>query len=538
MAPPPSHSQTVLPAQNLVLDRIEHVGSRFLVDVHIQQPARCPACGWLSQSRHSAYVRRLKDLPWQGLAVELRLKTRRFRCRNRACTRKIFAEPLPEVARSHARWTARVGEIIRLIGYTAGGLPGSCILDRLAIPVSDDTVIRTVKVSNAASADGPIRHIGVDDWAWRKGHRYGTILVDLDKHQVVDLLPDRSVKSLQAWLENHPSVEVITRDRCGIYAEAAELGAVNAIQVADRFHLFLNLSTAIERSLEERNRELCLPDPIPEQQAVPPPSERRTTLEEQRKQQRRQRRHDRYERVVELHRLGHTQQAISLKVGIQRKTIRCWLRAGQFPERKPATGRRSHVREFHAYLQQRWNQGCHNATRLFQEIRASGYRGSRQMVSHYVSSWRANPGSLSSLKKRRLDRIAPRHAAILTCRPTERLSEQQRILFEQVAVNCPTIRSMRFLALDFREAIATQDADGILQWIRTATQSGIGPLVRFAFGLKKDFNAVIAAVETSWSNGQTEGQINRLKAIKRQMYGRAGFHLLRARVLPYNAMAP
>jgi transposase len=286
----------------------------------------------------------------------------------------------------------------------------------------------------------------------------------LDKHQVIDLLADRSVESLQAWLEKHPDVEVITRDRCGTYAEAAEQGAAHAVQVADRFHLYLNLSTAIERSLEERSRELCLPDPAPEQEAIeiPPPSERRTTLEEQRKQQRRQRRHERYERVLELHRQGHTQRAISLEVGIQRKTIRRWLRAGQFPERKPVTGRRSHVREFHEYLRQRWNQGCHNATRLFQEIQARGYRGSRQMVSHHVSSWRANPRSGSSSKKRRLDRIAPKHAAILTCRPTERLSEEQRILFEQVAVNCPIIRSMRFLALDFREAIATQDTDGML----------------------------------------------------------------------------
>ena len=128
MAPPPSHSQAVLPAQNLVLDRIEHVDGRFLVDVHVQQPAYCPACGKLSRSRHSAYLRRLKDLPWQGCAVELRLKARRFRCRNRACDRKIFAEPIPEVAQSHARWTTRVGGIVRLIGYTAGGLPGSRVL--------------------------------------------------------------------------------------------------------------------------------------------------------------------------------------------------------------------------------------------------------------------------------------------------------------------------------------------------------------------------------------------------------------------------
>jgi transposase len=540
MALPPSHSQTVLPAQDLVLDKIERVDGRFLVDVHVRQAARCPACGKLSRSRHSTYFRRLKDLPWQGCAVELRLKARRFRCRNRACARKIFAEPIPEVARSHARWTTRVGEIIRLIGYTAGGLPGSRILDRLAIPISDDTVIRMVKASGDASADDPVRHLGVDDWAWRKGQSYGTILVDLDKRQVIDLLPDRSVEGLQSWLEKHPGVEVITRDRCGIYAEAAEQGAANAVQVADRFHLFLNLSTALERALEERSRELCLPDSAPEQEAVqaPPPSQVRTTLEEQRKQQRRQRRHERYERVIELHRLGHTQRAISLEVGIERKTIRRWLRARQFPERKPATGRRSHVREFHEYLQHRWNEGCHNATRLFHEIRARGYRGSRQMVSNYVSSWRVSPRFRSSSKKRKLDRIAPKHAAILTCRPTERLSEQQRTLFDRVAVNCPSIRSMRFLALDFREAITNKDSDGMLHWIRTTTQSGIGPLVRFAYGLRKDFKAVISAVETSWSNGQTEGQINRLKAIKRQMYGRAGFRLLRARVLPYRAMAP
>jgi transposase len=540
MARPPSHSQAVLPAQELVLDKIERVDDRFLVDVHVQQASHCPVCGRLSRSRHSAYVRRLKDLPWQGCAVELRLKIRRFRCLNRACARKIFAEPIPEVARSHARWTTRVGEIIRLIGYTAGGLPGSRILDRLAIPISDDTVTRFVKVSSDRSASDAIRHLGVDDWAWRKGHSYGTILVDLDKRQVIDLLPDRSVESLQAWLERHPGVEVISRDRCGIYAEAAQQGAASALQVADRFHLILNLSTAIERALEERNRELCLISQAPEQQAVevPPPSERRTTLEQQRKQQRRQRRHERYERVMELHRLGHTQRAISVEVGIVRKTIRRWLRAGQFPERKPVAGRRSHVREFHEYLQQRWNQGCHNATRLFQEIQARGYRGSRQMVSNHVSSWRAIPRSRSSSKKRRLDRIAPKHAAILTCRPTERLSEQQRILFEQVAINCPIIRSMRFLALDFRQAVLEKDGDGMLHWIRTAAQSGIGPLVRFAYGLRRDFKAVIAAVETSWSNGQTEGQINRLKAIKRQMYGRAGFRLLRARVLPYQAMAP
>jgi transposase len=537
MAPPPSHSQAVLPGPALLLDSIERVNDRFLLNVHIQQFPRCPACGKLSRSRHSTYLRRLRDLPWQGCEVELRLKARRFRCRNQACSRKIFAEPIPEVARSRARWTARVSEIIGLIGYTAGGLPGSRILDRLAIPISDDTVLRIVKASGEASVSDPVRHLGVDDWAWRKGQSYGTILVDLDRHRVVDLLPDRSSEAVTAWLKTHPGVEIVSRDRCGIYAEAAQLGATGALQVADRFHLIVNLSAAVERALEERSTELHLPSEIPSSGCVEVPRERRPTVAERQKQQRRDRRRQRYQRVVELHQLGYTQRAISTELSIQRKTVRRWLRGGQFPERKSAVGRRSHVREFHEYLERRWNEGCHNATRLFQEIHAQGYRGCRQMVSHHVSSWRHKSSPPTSGKKK-AHRIAPKHAAILACKPPERLSEQQRILFERVAANCPSARSLHVLALDFREAIASKDRDGMLHWIRTAAQSGIGPLIRFAYGLKKDLNAVLAAVETPWSNGQTEGQINRLKAVKRQMYGRAGFQLLRARVLPYQAMAP
>jgi hypothetical protein len=157
-------------------------------------------------------------------------------------------------------------------------------------------VLRTVKSSSEATARDPVWHLGVDDWAWRKGQSYGTILVDLDKRKVVDLLPDRSVEGLQAWLEKHSGMEVITRDRCGIYAEAAEQGAPNAVQVADRFHLFLNLSTAVERTLEERSRELCISDEAPAPVQATSPDERRTTLVEQRKQQRRQRRQERYER--------------------------------------------------------------------------------------------------------------------------------------------------------------------------------------------------------------------------------------------------
>jgi transposase len=432
-----------------------------------------------------------------------------------------------------------LADIVRLIGFVAGGLPGSRLLARLAIETSDDTVLRRVKMRPQSHAiDEPIRSLGVDDWAWRKGQDYGTILVDLERHRVVDLLPGRSAEELAGWLAQHPTVSVISRDRSGLYAEGAQLGAPNSTQVADRFHLVLNLSAAVERALEERSSQLQLPA------ATPPPEEQpqskhlspsQATAQEVRKQQRRQRRLERYEQVVQLHREGHSQKAISRLLQIQRKTIRRWLRTGHFPERKRPVRKPAKVTDFADYLQKRWAEGCHNATKLFQEIRAQGYRGQRSMVAQFVSAWRKRtPLSRSDHPQR----FAPKHVAILTTKSPDRLTEEQGSLLNRLSVSCPVLPSMRALALEFREALSSKDGRQMLWWIHNAKQCGIGSLVRFAFGLQKDLSAVLAAVETPWSNGQVEGQVNRLKTIKRQMYGRAGFGLLRARVLPFAPTTP
>src|SRR5438034_4320447 len=214
MATPPSHSQSVLPnSQILLLDRIDRNEDGFTLEVRSRcQLPRCPACGELSRSCHSHYCRHLQDLPWQGLSVRIRLKARRFRCRNPGCGRKVFVERIPEVALPHARQTHRLADIDRLIGFVVGGLPGSRLLARLAITTSDDTVLRRVKMrAPSDSTDNPIRSLGVDDWAWRKGQDYGTILVDLDRHRVADLLPGRSAEELAEWLTQHPTINVISR---------------------------------------------------------------------------------------------------------------------------------------------------------------------------------------------------------------------------------------------------------------------------------------------------------------------------------------
>jgi transposase len=537
MAPPPSHSQSALPnPQILVLDNVEQNEQGFILDVSTRHAAQCPDCGKRSRSFHSCYERQLLDLPWQGLSVRLRVKVRRFRCRNPSCARKIFVERLPLVARSYARQTDRLREIIRCVGFVAGGLPGSRLLVRLAVIVSDDTVLRLVKLLPVADAnEDPIRCLGVDDWAWRKGQDYGTILVDLERHRVVDLLPERSAESFAEWLAKNPTVSVISRDRSGLYAEGAELGAPSAQQVADRFHLVLNLSAAIERALEERSRQLQLPvmevqnQPDREAEESPPRLTQQQTLQ----QQRRQRRMELYQNVMKLHQEGHSQKAISQALQIQRKTVRRWLRAGQFPERKPAVRKPPKVQAFAEYLQQRWMEGCHNASKLFQEIRTRGYRGQRSMVAKFVSGWRA---SRSPHIYARPHRIAPRHAAVLTSRAPDQLTLEQRLLFDQLSSSCPDLKWIRTLALDFRAALTSKDGHQMRDWIQIAKLSGIGSLVRFAFGLQRDLSAVSAAVESPWSNGQVEGQINRLKMIKRQTYGRAGLRLLHARVLPYRTL--
>lgn len=538
MAPPPSHSQSLLPNSTaLVLERIQRDEEGFILEVRSQSNAQCPECGTRSRSFHSFYGRHLQDLPWQGLPVRLRVKARRFRCRNSSCSRKIFVERLPDIARSHARQTDRLREIIRCAGYVAGGLPASRLLERLAIIISDDTVLRLVKLRPSRNAGNMVRCLGVDDWAWRKGQQYGTILVDLERHCVIDLLPERSAESLAEWLTNNPSVSVISRDRCGLYAEGATAGTPEAQQVADRFHLIVNLSAAIERALEERSRMLELPAPAAPHKTDMATAETSANPTQQQKlqKQRRARRLERYQEVVKLYNEGHSQRAISQILQLQRKTIRRWLRSGQFPERKPPVRKPTNVQEFADYLQQRWKEGCHNATRLFEEIRKQGYRGQRGMVAHFVSGWRTSNSSATALNRPR--RLTPRGVAILTTRAPDQLSEEQAALFDQLSSSCPDLPWMRTLALEFRAVMNSKDSNQLNDWIQTAKLSGIGQIVRFAFGLQKDMAAVSAAVESPWSNGQVEGQINRLKTIKRQMYGRAALPLLKARILPYQTLA-
>ena len=312
--------------------------------------------------------------------------------------------------------------------------------------------------------------------------------------------------------------------------EGAPCGAPRARQVADRFHLFLNLSTAIERVLEERRQQLfltvaALPQPEPACS-----DEVRLTHQQALQQERRQRRLKRYEEVIQRYRQGDSQKKISKTLHLDRRTVRRWIRAGAFPERQSPRRRPTQVQHFEEYLQRRWTEGCHNATRLLEELRAQGYRGGRSMVARHVATWRnASP----SVPAPRTQQITPKQAAILLTKPPSQLTAEQQALLDQLSGQCPDLERLRQLCAEFREVFQRGEGQALRVWMTRAEHSGIGSLARFAAGLQKDLAAVLAAVETCWSNGQVEGQINRLKTLKRQMHGRVGFALLRARVLPY-----
>ena len=535
MAPPPCHSQAILPNPGILrLERMERENRQFRLFVRVHQRAACPICGNVSSSGHSTYSRLLQDLPWQGVSVQLWVTAHRYRCRNSSCPRRFFANDCPK---SHELTLVRPVARLRLCTWSATSRadcrdkdfsPGS--------PSPPATILYYVGLNRKLTRRSPLRS---STWAstiaWRKGQEYGTILVNLDLHRVADLLPDRSTESLSEWLQQRRGIKTLARDRCGLYAEGAALGAPDAQQVADRFHLILNLSTTIERVLEERRRYLTLPPakPAPTAQLdnlTSPTEEQPLSPSLTLQQQRRERRLQRYQQVIDLYAKGYSKKAISRELGIETKTIRRWLRAGQFPERKPPHRRPPKVHEFAEYLQQRWAEGCHNATKLYEEIREKGYRGKRSMLARYVSRWR-KPGNPTAPEA--AQRIAPKHAAILVTRPADRMSTEQQALFDRITNECPDVVTLRRISLAFREALTSQEGEKMQQWIDRTKRCEFGSLVRFAYGLQKDISAVTAAVETVWSTGQVEGQINRLKMIKRQMYGRAGFELLRARVLPF-----
>ena len=419
-----------------------------------------------------------------------------------------------------------------------------------ALSRSADTILRTINRTASAGSAGDVKVLGVDDWAWRRGHRYGTVLVDLERRQPIDLLPDRESETLAQWLRSHPTVQVISRDRAGAYAEGARQGAPQAIQVADRFHLFCNMTQALQRVLERLAsvlQRVQLGEPAVSTSATVDPAEpadqEMRTLEkvvpeapikpnrqEQENDPRREKRKALFEAVRAAYQEGLTKRAIARKAGITRTTVRRLLKAEEFPERAPRQ-QRSGLDCFRAYLESRWAEGCHNASQLCRELRQRGYGGQRSRVKEYVRPWRARSPPAVSKPRRTLPNL--RLVAFWLTKPPSLRAPEEQIWVEAVTAAHPQVAAAEQLAQQFRQVFKERNPEAFKSWLVRGKESEIPEIMSFIAGIQRDYEAVLAAVEQRWSNGQVEGQVHRLKLIKRQMYGRGGFLLLRGRVLPF-----
>jgi transposase len=545
---------------------VTHVESRektVVIDATAQKTtANCPGCQQPSLSVHSYYQRSPQDLPVSGKTVRLVLRVRRFRCQNPQCAQRTFAERHPEVLASSAQRTERLTSTLAHFAGGESSEPAAPRLSHLGIIVSPDTLLRLAKHAPEVPLLVP-KAVGVDDFAFRRGRSYGTLLVDLNSHHPIDVLPDRSADTLARWLGAHPGVEYLSRDRSPEYARGASEGAPSAQQVADRWHILKNLREVLERllgrvhaRLKQRYDALAIP--------IAHRKRQRTKNEAMASQVARLRREARYQEVVSLYQQGTPLLGIADALHMSRTTVRKLVAAGAFPERADTFRSKSILDPYVPYLRQRLAQGTTNASQLWRDLREQGFSGGYKVVARWLQGqgWQLRKGRFSQASKLQENRgeitptenkptgqpipleqtpsrqqtslreplESPRHLVWLLLLEPSRLSqaEQEMLLFirQDQAVEVAYLLAQQFVQL--MRAHRAEELDG---WLCSCAASQLPDLETFASGLQKEVSAIRAAVLLPYSNGPTEGHINRLKLIKRSMYNRGSFDLLRRRVL-------
>jgi transposase len=530
--------------------------------------APCPACQQISARVHSYYQRSPRDLPISGQAVQLRLWVRRFRCLNPSCCKQTFAEPLPALVGPAARRTLRLTLLWSVFAIHSGGEPGARLLKEVGTTVSPATLLRLAKTSRTAEARVP-EILSIDDFAFRRGMKYGTLLIDWERQCPVDVLPDRTAETFAQWLRAHPGVKWIIRDRAGEYARGAQLGAPAAQQVIDRWHVIKNWREALARlvsRLYSRLEDRLDTRSTPFKKRKKP----RSIHEQMASDASRERRLARYEEVLSCYQQGLSITQIAKQVQLARATVYKYLAAERFPERHPrapSAGAGRLIAPYTAYLSERCAQGCQNAQQLYREIHEQGFSGNPRTVLRWLQAqglfprryelrafqedWgkpaepQEQPGAIPSGED-----VCPAPHPQEEKAPAERITElpsarQLSYLFVKDGAGLEHndrqmlafIRQEQELELAYQltrhllQLLNNQQGDETAAWISICSTSGLSELEAFALGLQKEFPAFQAACSLPYNNGMAEGFVNKLKHIKGSMYGRGSFALLRQRVL-------
>jgi transposase len=534
----------------LRVHRVEDTGDAVVISASCRaQSACCPRCGQESWRVHGGYSRLVADGAAGGRPVLIALQVRRFRCCSSSCRAVTFAEQAEGLTSRYRRRSVPLTAVLAGFGLELAGRAAARLAGLLGAPVHPSTVLRLIAALPEPRLTAAPGVLGVDDFALRKGQVYGTVLVDIDTGGTVDLLPDREAATLEAWLKAHPGATVICRDRAGAYAEGARGGAPDAAQVADRWHLWHNLAEYAEKTVA-RHRA-CLKGPAPGDREGPPGAAEQDAAagaqdaagpalpdgpDGQCGAEGRlvTRTRERYTAVHELLQAGESLHAISRILSLSRPTVRRFARAASADELMDgATGKESKLDPFKPYIHQRWNEGITDAAALHAELQQRGFTGSVRTLRRYVAPFRqatAAPDTEPAVPKTR------QITSWLLSHP-EHLKPEEHAQLAAIRSSCPHIDALAGHVASFAQMMTGRTGDRDLEaWLAAIEAADGQPELRsFATGIRHDQQAVINGLTLPYSSGKVEGTVNKIKMLKRQMYGRAGFGLLRKRVILHPA---
>ena len=524
----------------------------------------CPRCGRKSESVHSTYERRLMDLPISGRRVSIIFKSRKFRCGNPDCPRHIFSEEKKGFVEKYRRKTQRALTYLEKVLIEMSARKGSHISSLSLLPQSASTCLRIVKNMKVPDPVG-LKVIGVDDWAKRKGINYGTIIVNAETNRPVDLIDSRDREDVVKWLSGHPSIGYVTRDRASSYAGAISEGSPRAVQIADKFHIISNFSEHIGKEIKSSRREIeksYLSRSRRQEQSgdnekiESPKAGNVTTDTGVNEKGRKCNRHELSERkktlfysVRRLKKKGYSKYKIGKTLNIDSRAANRYYRMKTVEDAYNASAYRINYEDYIDAI----TECCKKEmpiTEIHSTIVKLGFKGTAPALNHWLHTFSPNykrynrpvdektlneinaKGDISKIKS-----LSPYKLAIYVTNPEYGKSKEtgkydkKGSLYNDVIKSCGLLKRLRDDFVSFKDCLLGNDCQKMEDWIEKHETSNINGVKAFVHGIIMDKEPVINAVKYKWTNGLVEGQVNRLKSKKREMYGRANFELLRRKVI-------
>jgi transposase len=492
---------------SLVIEDVEDTGEEICVRARTGDGAvACPGCGTETARVHEYRERTAADVPVDGRRVLVKVKVRRMRCAALDCAVQTFREQVPGILDRYQRRTTRLTGQVSAVARELAGRASARLLPALGIGLSRHTMVRVLLRIPLPALAVP-RVLGIDDFALRRGLVYATVLIDAETGRRIDVIPGRTADAAGDWLREHPGAEVVCRDGSGAYGEAVRRALPSAVQVSDRWHLWHGLGEAVRKEVAAHCA--CWAKGAPLQQG-----KRAETTQE------------RWHQVHDLRAKGAGLLECARRLGLTMNTVKRYDRAAE-PERlqRVPKYRPTLVDPYRDYLRKRRaEEPGIPVQHLLREIRERGYQGSSNLLVRYINQGRLD-GSQPHLSPRRAARL-------LLTRPGHLAAGQQETL-SRLQAACPEMTALAALVRDFAGLLVPDpgNAARLQEWITSARAAGLPHVHSFTRGLDLDLQAATAALTLPFHNGRTEGVNTKTKMIKRQMYGRAGFALLRHRIL-------